>query len=184
MEVMVLGFARRLRQASQAASTMASWLSKTRFESQFWRRYCQMFSTGLSSGAREGRKMSVMFFGTASRAVVCQPARSRSSTAWAPRRTTRETSSRWSCMARSSGRCGLRPETRSRPACPWQRRPDEHSASRQSFFESRDGLPILSRVASARADVGEAELLQDLADRALVVGDAEALSDKPLQVDA
>src|SRR5215203_6484914 len=85
---------------------------------------------------------------------------------------------------RSSGRCGLRPETRSRPACPWQRRPDEHSASRQSFFESRDGLPILSRVASARADVGEAELLQDLADRALVVGDAEALSDKPLQVDA
>src|SRR5215216_6279448 len=61
MEVMVLGFARRLRQASQAASTMASWLSKTRFESQFWRRYCQMFSTGLSSGAREGRKMSVMF---------------------------------------------------------------------------------------------------------------------------
>src|SRR5215212_3110689 len=55
MEVMVLGFARRLRQASQAASTMAPWVSNTRFESQFWRRYCQMFSTGLSSGAREGR---------------------------------------------------------------------------------------------------------------------------------
>src|SRR5215217_7170633 len=79
MEVMVLGFARRLRQASQAASTMASWLSKTRFESQFWRRYCQMFSTGLSSGAREGRKTRVMFFGTTKRPVVCQPARSRRS---------------------------------------------------------------------------------------------------------
>src|SRR5215204_2476829 len=92
MEVMVLGFARRLRQASQAASTMASWLSKTRFESQFWRRYCQMFSTGLSSGAREGRKTRVMFFGTTRRPVVCQPARSRRSTAWAPRRTRLETS--------------------------------------------------------------------------------------------
>src|SRR5215203_759675 len=87
MEVMVLGFARRLRQASQAASTMASWLSKTRFESQFWRRYCQMFSTGLSSGAREGRKTRVMFFGTTRRELVCQPARSSRSTAWAPRRT-------------------------------------------------------------------------------------------------
>jgi hypothetical protein len=30
---------------------------KTVFESQFWRRYCQTFSTGLSSGARDGRKI-------------------------------------------------------------------------------------------------------------------------------
>src|SRR5215204_398066 len=127
MEVMVLGFARRLRQASQAASTMASWLSKTRFESQFWRRYCQMFSTGLSSGAREGRKTRVMFFGTTRRELVCQPARSSRSTAWAPRRTRLETSPRWSCMALG---VGIR-------------------------------------------EVREAELLQDLADRALVVGDAE-----------
>src|SRR5215210_6564758 len=33
-----------------------------------------MFSTGLSSGAREGRKTRVMFFGTTRRPVVCQPA--------------------------------------------------------------------------------------------------------------
>src|ERR687897_383480 len=82
--------------------------------------------------------------------------------------------------SRSSGRCGPRPGTRSRPACPWRRRPDEPSASRQSFFERRDGLPILSRVASARADVREAELLEDLADRALVVDDAEAFGDEAL----
>src|SRR5215212_10111030 len=53
-----------------------------------------MFSTGLSSGAREGRKTRVMFFGTTKRPVVCQPARSRRSTAWAPRRTRLETSTR------------------------------------------------------------------------------------------
>src|SRR5215217_1986837 len=58
-----------------------------------------MFSTGLSSGAREGRKTRVMFFGTTKRPVVCQPARSRRSTAWAPRRTRLETSTRWSCIA-------------------------------------------------------------------------------------
>src|SRR5829696_9218209 len=34
-----------------------------------------MFSTGLSSGAREGRKTRVMFFGTTRRELVCQPAR-------------------------------------------------------------------------------------------------------------
>src|SRR4051794_26296454 len=73
-----------------------------------------MFSTGLSSGAREGRKTRVMFFGTTRRPVVCQPARSRRSTAW--------------------------------------------------------------------ADVREAELLEDLADRALVVSDAEALGHDLLQV--
>src|SRR5829696_6864107 len=42
-----------------------------------------MFSTGFSSGARDGSNTSVMFFGTASRRLVCQPARSRMSTAWA-----------------------------------------------------------------------------------------------------
>jgi hypothetical protein len=51
-----VGWAMSLRQAAQAASMMASLFSKTVFESQFWRRYCQTFSTGLSSGAREGRK--------------------------------------------------------------------------------------------------------------------------------
>jgi transposase len=40
------------RQAAHAASMIASSLSNTVFDSQFWRRYCQTFSTGLSSGAR------------------------------------------------------------------------------------------------------------------------------------
>ncbi len=40
---------------------MSSKVSKTRLESQFARRYCQMFSTGLSSGAREGSQIGVMF---------------------------------------------------------------------------------------------------------------------------
>ena len=43
-----------------------------------------MFSTGFSSGAREGRKIGVMFSGTTSLLVVCQPARSSSRTACAP----------------------------------------------------------------------------------------------------
>ena len=36
---------------------IASKFSKTLLESQLARRYCQMFSTGFSSGAREGRKI-------------------------------------------------------------------------------------------------------------------------------
>ena len=42
-----------------------------------------MFSTGLSSGAREGKKTGVMFPGMWSSPVVCQPARSTKRTAWA-----------------------------------------------------------------------------------------------------
>jgi hypothetical protein len=34
------------------------------FESQFWRRYCQTFSTGFSSGAWEARKIGVMLSGS------------------------------------------------------------------------------------------------------------------------
>src|SRR5271155_2518138 len=64
--------------------------SKTVFESQFCRRYCQTFSTGFSSGAREGRKIGVTLLGTSSLPVVCHPARSSSSTAWAPTATLRE----------------------------------------------------------------------------------------------
>src|SRR4051794_14467806 len=60
---MVRGWAMSLRQASQAASMISSSVLKTRFESQVWRRYCQMFSTGFSSGARDGSRMMVMFFG-------------------------------------------------------------------------------------------------------------------------
>ena len=43
-----------------------------------------MFSTGFSSGAREGRKIGVMFSGTLSWLVVCHPALSSSRTACAP----------------------------------------------------------------------------------------------------
>jgi hypothetical protein len=49
---MVSGWAISRFQASQPAS-----VSKTRFDSQFWRRYCQTFSTGLSSGERDGSRM-------------------------------------------------------------------------------------------------------------------------------
>jgi hypothetical protein len=51
------------------------------------------------------------------------------------------------------------------------------------FFEGRDGLSVLSRVAWTGADAAETELVQDLANRALVIGHAEALSDEMLQVD-
>ena len=47
-----------------------------------------------SSGARDGRKISVMFLGTLRLPVVCQPARSRSSTAWLLLATVRDISSR------------------------------------------------------------------------------------------
>ena len=53
-----------------------------------------MFSTGFSSGAREGRKIGVMFSGTSSLPVVCHPARSSSRTACAPSATLREISLR------------------------------------------------------------------------------------------
>ena len=45
---------------------MIHWLRLREFpfalESELERRYCQTFSTGFSSGAREGRKISVRFF--------------------------------------------------------------------------------------------------------------------------
>jgi hypothetical protein len=78
---MTVGVAVTLFQASQAASMMSSKVSKTRFESQLTRKYCQIFSTGFSSGAREGKKIRVMFFGMLSFSVVSHPARSRSKTA-------------------------------------------------------------------------------------------------------
>ena len=43
-----------------------------------------MFSTGLSSGGFQGRKIGVMLAGMSSMLVVCQPARSINSTACAP----------------------------------------------------------------------------------------------------
>src|SRR3954467_3293989 len=50
------------------------------------------------------------------------------------------------------------------------------------FFERLDRPLILSRVTRTGADVREAERLQ-LADRAFMIGDPEALADHPLQVD-
>ena len=57
-----------------------------------------MFSTGFSSGAREGRKVRVMLSGTLSLPAVCHPARSRSRTAWAPSATLREIWSRFAAF--------------------------------------------------------------------------------------
>ena len=62
---------------------MSSYPLKTRFESQLSRMNCQTFSTGFSSGERDGRGRSVMFPGTTSAPARCQPARSRMRTAWA-----------------------------------------------------------------------------------------------------
>src|SRR5262252_1708150 len=45
--------------------------------------YCQMFSVGFSSGLAGGRCRRLMLDGTCSFRVVCQPALSRVSTAWA-----------------------------------------------------------------------------------------------------
>jgi hypothetical protein len=51
------------------------------------------------------------------------------------------------------------------------------------FFELRHDPLVLRRVTRAGADVREAELVQELADRALMGGDPEAIEDHPLQVD-
>ena len=56
------------------------------------------------------------------------------------------------------------------------------SVAAKFFYKSRHGLLVLGRMARTRADVREAELLEDLADRALVVSDAEALGHDLLQV--
>ena len=51
---------------------------------------------------------------------------------------------------------------------------------RGKFFERLDDLRILRRMARAGADVAEPELVQDLADRALVVDHPEALGEEAL----
>jgi hypothetical protein len=78
IDLMTSGAAVSLFQASHAASMISSQVSKTLFENQLARRYCQMFSTGFSSGERDGKKIIVMFFGMFSFSVVCQLARSNS----------------------------------------------------------------------------------------------------------
>jgi hypothetical protein len=55
---MVSSRAARLFQAEQVASMMCSMPSKTVLDSQLARRNCQTFSTGFSSGARDGMSAS------------------------------------------------------------------------------------------------------------------------------
>ena len=74
MDMIVHGCSMRLFQASALRSTISSKDLKTRLESQLSRRYCQMFSTGLSSGERGGKGRSVRLAGMSSFAVVCHPA--------------------------------------------------------------------------------------------------------------
>jgi len=62
-----------------------------------------MFSTGFSLEEREVKKISEMFFGTTSLAVLCHPARSSSRTAWAPFATVLAISSRWACVRIGEG---------------------------------------------------------------------------------
>ena len=69
MEVIVSGWAMSFRQAAHAAIYDGVVVFEDRvFESQFYQRrvLCQTFSTGFSSGAREGRKIGVMLSGTSS----------------------------------------------------------------------------------------------------------------------
>src|SRR4051794_41965434 len=82
--------------------------------------------------------------------------------------------------ARNSILAGARPRDRIR----WRRpvRSLAKAACGRGGPYDRHGLLVLGRMAGTRADVREAELLEDLADRALVVSDAEALGHDLLQV--
>src|SRR3954463_11141926 len=61
--------------------------------------YSQMFSTGFDSGAYGGKGSSTMLSGRFSRAEVCHPALSRTSTAMAPTETQRLMATRCSFIA-------------------------------------------------------------------------------------
>ena len=88
-----------LFQASQQSATISSYDLNIRLDSQLSRMNCHTFSTGFSSGALGGNGSRVMLDGAVSLLVVCHPARSRRSTAWAPGVTRDEISSRCHCMA-------------------------------------------------------------------------------------
>lgn len=103
------GWSRSVFQAKQQWSRMSAWDVKMRLESQLSRMNCHMFSTGLSSGDRAGKGIKVMLSGTVNLAVVCQPAWSNSSTAWAPGATAREISAKCSSMASVVQRGSTRP---------------------------------------------------------------------------
>src|SRR5512143_252963 len=85
--------------------------------------------------------------------------------------------------AGSSGRAASRPETRPRPAC----RPAACSRSPPdgggSFFERSGLVRVLTAMPRPGADVREAKARKQLANRPLVVVDAEAAPDQRLQVD-
>ncbi len=58
------------------------------------------------------------------------------------------------------------------------------SVAGKFFFEHVDRAGILHRMTRSGAHVREAELLENLANRALMVGDAEALGDETLKINA
>src|ERR1700692_2480910 len=72
---------------------------KIRFESQFSRMNCQMFSCGFSSGHFAGNGISVMLEGTMSRPDKCQPAWSTRRAACAPGAICVAISARWRFIA-------------------------------------------------------------------------------------
>jgi hypothetical protein len=99
MDVMVRGWAIGLRQASQAASMMSSYVLKTRLDSQVWRRYCQMFSTGVQlrgAGRQQDHGDVLRDFEGACRVPAGAIEQQHG---MAPRLALRAISSRWSCMA-------------------------------------------------------------------------------------
>ena len=67
-----------------------------------------MFSTGFSTGDREGSRMMVRFLGTLSLSVLCHPARSIRTTPWAFAATLQLISSRCICMARVLAKGSMR----------------------------------------------------------------------------
>src|SRR6195952_2321819 len=110
-----------------------------------------MFSTGLSSGAYGGSIRSEMLLGTTRSVLLCQPAPSRTRTAWAPGATVRA----------SSATCALRPSVSAR-----------HHQARADAALRTDGTEQVGRGvarvlhgararASARPDVGQRALLAD-----------------------
>ena len=74
MDMIFHGWSMSLFQAWQQWSTISSNDLKTRFDNQFWRMNCQMFSWLLSSGDRGGNGNKLMFAGTRSSLEPCQPA--------------------------------------------------------------------------------------------------------------
>src|SRR3954463_6523786 len=115
------GSARSAFQAAQAASTTASWPpASTRWLSQRSRRYSHTRSTGFNSGLYGGGWIRVRFAGTLRSSLTCQPAPSRTSAAWVPAGTARDSSARKVLMAavETSGSTRATPSPRSGHTAP------------------------------------------------------------------